>query len=58
MISWLTSTVQVNSGIRNMVMPGARRFRMVVTKLTPPMIAPMPTTASPMIHRSTPVPCW
>ena len=54
--SWLTSTPQVNRGIRNIVMPGMRIRKMVVTRLTAPRMPATPTTARPMIHRSMPVP--
>ena len=33
---------QVKIGIRNMVMPGARMVRTVVTKLTAPRMVPRP----------------
>ena len=47
---------QVKIGIRNMVMPGARSVRIVVTKLTPPRIVPRPEIARPMIQKSVPEP--
>ena len=47
---------QVKIGIRNMVMPGARMHRIVVTKLTPPRIVPRPDRVRPMIHMSPPTP--
>ena len=47
---------QVKIGIRNMVMPGARMQKIVVTKLTPPRIVPSPDSTSPMIHMSPPTP--
>ena len=47
---------QVNIGIRNMVMPGARMQMIVVTKLTPPRIVPSPDRTRPMIHMSPPIP--
>ena len=50
------STVQVNSGIRNIVMPGARRQMIVVMKLTAPRIVPKPASARPKIHRFPPMP--
>ena len=37
-------------------MPGMRIRKMVVTRLTAPRMPATPTTASPMIHRSIPVP--
>ncbi len=51
----VSSTFQVKTGIRNIVMPGARIPTMVVTKLTAPRMVPKPDSASPMIHRSAPV---
>ncbi len=50
------STFQVKIGIRNRVIPGARRQVMVVTKLTAPRMVPSPATTRPMIHRSPPSP--
>ena len=50
------STVQVNSGIRNIVMPGARMQMIVVMKLTAPRIVPNPASASPNTHRLPPSP--
>ncbi len=47
---------QVKIGIRNIVMPGARMHRIVVTKLTPPRIVPRPARIRPMIHMSPPMP--
>ena len=47
---------QTKIGIRNMVMPGARRQTIVVMKLTPPRIVPRPLTARPAIHRFPPTP--
>ena len=52
----MTKMFQVKIGIRNIVMPGARRQMIVVMKLTPPRIVPRPPTARPMIHRSPPAP--
>jgi hypothetical protein len=52
--SWVTSTVQVKMGIRNIVMPGARMLKMVVRKLTEPRIDEAPTSSRATIHRSTP----
>jgi len=48
--------VQVNNGIRNMVIPGARRQMIVVMKLTPPRIVPKPASARPKTQRSPPMP--
>jgi hypothetical protein len=47
---------QVKIGIRNIVMPGARRHTTVVVMLTAPRIVPRPDTARPMIQRSGPTP--
>ena len=47
---------QVKIGSRNIVIPGARRQMMVVTKLTEPRTVPMPARYRPMIHRSLPAP--
>ena len=52
----VTSVFQVKIGIRNIVMPGARRQTIVVMKLTPPRIVPRPLTARPPIHRFPPTP--
>ena len=52
----MTKMFQVKIGIRNIVMPGARRQTIVVMKLTPPRIVPRPATIRPMIHRSAPAP--
>ena len=52
----MTSVFQVKIGIRNIVMPGARRQTIVVMKLTPPRIVPRPLTARPAIHRLPPTP--
>src|SRR4051794_35933764 len=52
----VNSTFQVNIGIRNIVMPGARRHRIVVMKLTAPSVVDTPVTTSPITHRSPPAP--
>ncbi len=44
----------VKMGMRNMVMPGARRQMIVVTKLTAPRMVPMPPRPTPRIQRSAP----
>jgi hypothetical protein len=56
MMMLVTRMFQVKIGIRNMVMPGARRHRTVVTKFTPPRIVPSPESTRPMIHMSPPMP--
>ena len=50
----VTKIVQVKIGIRNMVMPGARMQKIVVTKLTAPRMVPRPPIARPSSHRSPP----
>ena len=52
----MTKMAQVNSGIRNIVMPGARRQTIVVMKLTAPRMVPSPATIRPIAHRSPPTP--
>ena len=47
---------QVKIGIRNIVMPGARRQKIVVMKFTPPRMVPSPDSTRPMIHMSAPTP--
>ena len=42
--------------MRNMVIPGARIVKIVVMKLTPPRIVPIPLIAKPTIHKSPPIP--
>ena len=44
------SAVQVNSGMRIRVMPGARRFQIVVTKLMPVSIEPRPDSDTDQIQ--------
>ena len=48
--------LQVNTGMRIIVIPGARMRRIVTMKLIPPRIEADPTRISPTIHRSCPVP--
>src|SRR3954468_13323945 len=52
----VTSEFHTKIGIRNIVMPGARRQTIVVAKLTAPRMVPRPLTASPAIHRFGPAP--
>ena len=52
----VTRMFQVKIGIRNIVMPGARMQKIVVTKLTPPRMVPRPLRTKPMIQRSAPTP--
>ncbi len=54
--SEVTRTFQVKMDIRNMVMPGARRQRMVVIMLTAEAMVPTPVRPTPMIHRLVPTP--
>ena len=51
----VTSIDHVNTGIRNIDIPGARRVKIVATKLTAPRIDATPVSSSPTIHRSVPV---
>ena len=48
--------LHVNTGIRIIVIPGARIRRMVTMKLIAPRIEAVPTSIRPTIHRSCPVP--
>ena len=50
------SQVQQKSGIRISVMPGARRFRIVVMMLIDPMIDDAPRMWTANIVRSMPIP--
>jgi hypothetical protein len=45
---------QVKTGIRNIVMPGARSVKIVVTRLIAPIVVPRPVRTMPAIQRSTP----
>ena len=47
---------QTKIGIRNIVIPGARMQMIVVTKLTPPRMVPIPASHRPITHRSPPTP--
>ena len=51
-----TSAFHVKIGMRNIVIPGARRQTIVETMLTAPRMVPTPPRARPMIHRSAPMP--
>ena len=48
--------VQVNTGIRNIVIPGARIVMIVTAKFTAPRMVATPPTARPKTHRSPPTP--
>ena len=50
----VTKTFQVKSGMRNMVIPGARIVKIVVMKLTAPRIEAIPDMVRPIIQRSEP----
>ena len=50
----MVKIVQVKIGIRNIVIPGARIQKMVVTKFTEPRMVPSPPIAKPSNHRSPP----
>ena len=53
----VTRMFQVKIGMRNIVMPGARMQKTVVIMLTAPRMVPEdPARATPMIHRSPPMP--
>ena len=52
----VTSVFHTKIGIRNIVMPGARIVKIVVTKFTAPRMVPRPAMYRPMIHRSPPMP--
>ena len=52
----VTSMFQVKIGIRNIVMPGARSMKIVVTRLTAPSTVAVLVTMTPTIHRSGPAP--
>ena len=50
--------VQQNTGMRKKPMPGARMRRIVVTKLSAPMIEETPERATAVIHRPWPLIKW
>ena len=50
------STFQEKIDILNIVIPGARIVKIVVTKLTPPRMVPSPPIARPTNQRSAPIP--
>ena len=52
----MTRAFQTKIGIRNIVMPGARMQKIVVTKLTPVRMVPRPDSTNPRIHISAPTP--
>ncbi len=47
---------QVKTGIRNIVIPGARSVTTVVIMLTAPRMVPRPAITSPTTHRFPPAP--
>ena len=52
------SQVHTKSGIFMRVMPGARRFRIVVMMLIEPMIEEAPRMCTARIVMSIEMPCW
>ena len=52
----MTRMVQVNIGMRNMVMPGARILKIVTRKFSPPPVAATPRMMTPTSQRSMPTP--
>src|SRR5262249_45295047 len=53
-ISWINDVVRMahtNSGMRCMVMPGGRRFRIVTRKLIEPRMDELPRMITPISHR-------
>ncbi len=50
----VTTMFQVNTGMRNSVIPGARRVNTVVTMLTAVRIPEKPVRVRPTSHRSAP----
>ena len=52
--NWVTSDIQVKTGIFIRVMPGARRLRMVAIRLTAPTSDEMPVRNRPMFQKSMP----
>ena len=52
----MTSVVQVNSGRRHMVIPGARILKIVTKKFTEPKIDAWPNRMTPTNHISIPAP--
>src|SRR2546430_15427402 len=52
----VTSMFQVKIGMRNIVIPGARSMKIVVTMLTAPSTVAVLVTVTPTIQRSGPAP--
>ena len=52
MMNWVTSVIHVNTGRRIIVIPGARRFRMVTMKLNPAASDEMPSICKPSCQKS------
>ena len=50
----VTSVIQVNTGIRMSVMPGARMLSTVTMRLTAPVSEAMPVMIRPMFQKSMP----
>ena len=53
-MNWVTSDIQVKTGIFMRVMPGARMLRTVVMRLTAPTSDEMPVMIRPMFQKSMP----
>ena len=51
-----TRFIQMNTGIRMSVMPGARRLSVVTMKLAAAVSEPIPVMTSPMSQKSMPLP--
>ena len=51
-----TVIIQVNTGMRMSVMPGARMLRMVTMKLIADVVEPMPSSTMPTHQKSGPWP--
>ena len=51
-----TSIIQTKTGIRIIVIPGARMFRIVTMKLTAAVIEPIPRSIRPIAQKSGPRP--
>ncbi len=48
--NWVTRVIQVNTGMRNMVMPGQRMFSTVTIRFTAPVSEAMPVMIRPMFQ--------
>ena len=52
-ITWVMSAIHVKIGMRMSFMPGARMFRIVTKKFTPPASVDTPRIWRPMFQKST-----